>query len=178
MLPIDMGDKAHSHRGWCIRLGLTVAVAGGLLCAPMGPGIELVDGRSGSSLFCSHVEVGREVVLSFTHSVNRRPVYDTLRVERDRLVIVRSRFDAFGAGMPEATTAEGTLRTGPDGWLEWTINRPVPEITLRVGWVADHHLEVGARRLRLADLAEPGSPVTIRTRSVRLLDILKGRCLW
>jgi hypothetical protein len=175
---VNVGEVAHHDHGRWVRLGVTAAAATVLLLFPVGPAIELVDGRSGNRLFCSHVEVGREVVLSFTHSVNRRPVYDTLRVERDGLVIVRSRFDAFGAGMPEATTEEGTLRIGPDGWLEWTINRPVPEITLRVGWVADHQLEIGERRLRLADLAEPGSPVTIRTRSVRLLDILKGRCLW
>ena len=63
-------------------------------------------------------------MLSFVHSVNRRPVYDTLRVERDHLVIVRSRYDSFGAGMPEASTPEGTLTIAKDGWLEWTVNRP------------------------------------------------------
>ena len=107
-------------------------------------------------MFCARVQPGEEFVLSFVHSVNRRPVYDTLRVEADHLVIVRSRFDSFGAGMPEASTPEGTLTIAEDGWLEWTVNRPVPEITIRVGWVANHTLHIKDREIRLADLAEPG----------------------
>ena len=116
-------------------------------------------------------------MLSFVHSVNRRPVYDTLRVERDHLVIVRSRFDSFGAGMPEASTPEGTLAIAKDGWLEWTVNRPVPEITIRVGWVANHTLRIEDRAIRLADLAEPGQPLTMRVRNIRMFDLLKGRCI-
>jgi len=47
---------------------------------------------------------GEEFVLSFIHSVNKRPVYDTLRIEGDHLLIVKSRYDSFGAGMPETST--------------------------------------------------------------------------
>jgi hypothetical protein len=114
--------------------------------------------------------------LSFIHSVNRRPVYDTLRVEADHLVIVKSRFDAFGAGMPEASTSEGTLSVSRDGWLDWAVNRPVPEVTVRVGRVAEHTLHLKGREIRLADLAEPGAPLTMRVRNVRILDLMKGRC--
>jgi hypothetical protein len=109
--------------------------------------------------------------------VNKRPVYDTLRVERDHLVIVRSRYDSFGAGMPEASTAEGTLAVAGDGWMEWTVNRPVPEITVRVGWVAGHTLSIGGREIRLVELAEPGAPLTLRVRDLRALDLFKGRCI-
>jgi hypothetical protein len=116
-------------------------------------------------------------VLAFVHSVNRRPVYDTLRAERDHLVIVKSRFDAFGAGMPEASTSEGTLAVAPDGWLEWTVNRSVPEVTVRVGRVADHILHIKGREIRLSDLAEPGSALTFRVRKVQWLDLMKGRCV-
>ena len=167
----------------CMRRSLIRGVAATVAAAvlllwPMGPLLELADGRSGNVVFCSRAKIGQEFVLSFVHSVNRRPVYDTLRVEAGHLVIVKSRYDSFGAGMPEASTSEGTLTTGKDGWLEWTVNRPVPEITVRVGWVADHTLNLDGRWIRLTDLAEPGSPLTIRTRNARLLDIMKGRCLW
>jgi hypothetical protein len=156
-------------------LSAAVLTVPALLLWPMGPAFEIAD-RVGHSVFCSRSAVGQEFVLSFTHSVNRRPVYDTLRVERDHLVIVRSRYDSFGAGMPEASTDEGTLIIANDGWLEWTVNRPVPEITVRVGWVANHTLTIEGRDIRLADLAEPGSPLTMRVRAVRMLDLFKGRC--
>jgi len=160
--------------------GLIVAGAGGVvwfLLWPLFPVLEIVDGRGGRVVFCARVQPGQEFVLSFVHSVNRRPVYDTLRVEADHLVIVRSRFDTFGAGMPEASTQDGTLRVAEDGWLEWTVNRPTPELTVRVGRVADHTVHYKGRDIRLSDLAEPGSALTLRVRKSRCLDLMKSRCI-
>ena len=165
------------HRRWIA--GLVVAGVGvaGLLLWPFVLVLEFVDGREGRVAFCAWVRPGEEFALSFVHSVNKRPVCDTLRAEGDHLVIVKSRFDSFGAGMPEASTDEGTLTVASDGWLEWTVNRPVPEITVRVGRVAEHTLHLKGRVIRLADLAEPGKPLTMRVRKIRMFDLLKGRCI-
>jgi hypothetical protein len=148
----------------------------GLLLWPFFPALEIVDVRKDSAVFCTRIRAGEEFVLSFVHSVNRRPVYDTLRAETDHLVIVGSRFDAFGAGMPESSTPEGTLSVATDGWLEWTVNRPVPEVTVRVGRVANHTLHFEGRKIRLSDLAAPGSALTLRVRKARMIDLMKGRC--
>ena len=159
---------------------LIAAGAGGMavfLLWPLFLVLEIVDGQSGRMAFCTRVQPGEEFVLSFVHSVNRRPVYDTLRVEADHLVIARSRFDTFGAGMPEASTQDGTLSVAEDGWLEWTVNRPTPEITVRVGRVADHTVHYKGRDIRLSELAEPGSALTLRARKSRWLDLLKNRCI-
>jgi hypothetical protein len=165
------------HHRWIAGLVVVGGGVVGLLLWPFILAFEIVDGRSGGIAFCSRVQPGEEFVLSFVHSVNRRPVYDTLRIEADHLVIVKSRFDSFGAGMPDATTDEGTLIVAPDGWLEWTVNRPVPEITVRVGRVAEHKLNLKGREIRLADLAQPGTPLTMRVRNLRMIDLLKGRCM-
>jgi hypothetical protein len=165
------------HRRWIACSVFVGAVVAGLLLWPLTLALELVDGRSGRTVFCARAQPGEEFGLAFVHSVNKRPVYDTLRVERDHLVIVRSRYDAFGAGMPEASTAEGRLTIAADGWMEWTVNRPVPEITVRVGWVAGHTLTIGGREIRLVELAEPGASLTLRVRDLRALDLFKGRCI-
>ena len=128
-------------------------------------------------LLCAEMRADEEVVLAFVHSVNRRPVYDTIRVASDRLVVVKSLFDSFGAGMPEASTEEGTLRVAEDGWLEWTINRPMPEVVVRIGWVADHTLRLKGRQVALADLAPPGTAVALRPRTYSRFDLWKGRCI-
>jgi hypothetical protein len=169
-------ERSKPHKRLMITAAAGTAVAGLLLMWPLGPALEIVD-RGGRPVFCRRADVGQEFVLSFVHSVNRRPVYDTLRVERDHLVIVRSRFDSFGAGMPDATTAEGTLTIAEDGWLEWTVNRSVTDITMRVGRVANHTLWVEGREIRLADLTAPGQPLTMRVHNVRIFDLLKGRCI-
>ena len=165
------------QRRWIAGLVVVGAGVVGLSLLPFVPALEIVDGRDGRVALCARVQPGEEFVLSFVHSVNKRPVYDTLRAEGDHLVIVKSRFDSFGAGMPEASTAEGTLTIAKDGWLEWTVNRAVPEITVRVGWVAEHTLHIKGREIRLEDLAEPGKPLTMRVRELRMFDLIKGRCI-
>lgn len=165
------------RRRWIAGLFVAGAGLAGLLVWPFFPVLEIDNGGAVPVAFCERIQAGEEFVISFVHSVNRRPVYDTLRVEADRLIIVKSRFDAFGAGMPEASTSEGTLAVAPDGWLEWTVNRPVPEVTVRVGRVADHTLHLKGREIRLADLSEPGTALTFRVRNARWLDLLKGRCI-
>lgn len=163
------------HR-WIAGSAAAVALVVGFLLWPLMPALEIVDGRSGRVAFCERVQSGEELVLTFVHSVNRRPVYDTLRVMDDHLLIVKSRFDAFGAGMPEASTQDGTLRVAEDGWLEWTVNRAVPEVTVRVGRVAEHTLVIKGREVPLLSLAEPGAPLALRVHTASVLDFLKGRC--
>jgi len=139
--------------------------------------LETVNVNTGKIVLCAAMADGEEFLLSFVHSVNKRPVYDTLRAARDHLVIVKSRFDAFGAGMPEASTEEGTLRVTEDGWLEWTTNRPVPEVVVRVGRVAEHTLRLKGRSIPLKDLAEPGTPLSMRIHQRSRYAVWKGRCI-
>ena len=139
--------------------------------------LEIVNVNSGQMLLCAEMADGEELVLSFIHSVNKRPVYDTLRAARNHLVIVKSRFDAFGAGMPESSTEEGTLRIAEDGWLEWTTNRPVPEVVVRVGRVAEHTLHLKGRSVPLKDLAEPGSPLSMQIHQRSRYAVWEERCI-
>lgn len=184
------GDPLRDRRSWkafCFPemrfpgyMGLLVALAAGagLLWVPGVHVLELSSAASGKDLWCTRVKEGEEFLLSFTHSVNRRPVHETLRIQGGRLVIVGSRFDSFGAGMPEASTDEGNLTILPDGWLQWTVNRPVPEIVVRVGRIAGQTLTVGGQSISLADLAEPGQGIVFRVGRRSLFHLLKGRCSW
>jgi len=158
-----------------------VAVAGLMLAGspgwPLPPVLEVTRADSDQLVLCAEMAPGEEFVLSFLHSVNRRPVYETLRVAGDHLVIVGARFDSLGAGMPEASNEQGTLRWTDDGWLEWTVNRPVPEVVVRIGRVANHILTLKGRAIPLADLAEPGTPLAFRVVSRTIPSDSKGRCL-
>ena len=150
-------------------------IGAGLLFLPFITALELSNFKTHQKLLLVSMRSGEEFTISFIHSVNRRPVYDTLRVENDHLVIVRSRYDSFGAGMPESSTGEGTLSVAKDGWLVWTVNRPVPDVTVRVGWTAEHMLHIRSHEIRLADLVKPGSALTLRVQNISMIDYLKGR---
>lgn len=139
--------------------------------------LEIVQANTGQVVLCADMADGEEFVLSFVHSVNKRPVFDTLRTARDHLVIVKSRFDALGAGMPETSTEQGTLRLGEDGWLEWTTNRPLPEVIVRVGRVAEHTVRLKGRSIPLKQLADPGTPLAMRVHVRSRYAVWKGRCI-
>ena len=114
---------------------------------------------------------GEEFTLSFIHSVNKRPVFDTLRVQSNHLLIVKSRFDSFGAGMPEGS------QVGQDGWLEWIVNRPVPEVTFFVGWVANHSLHLRSQEFPLTDWVDPGTLVSLRIQRASCYEVWKDGCM-
>ncbi len=160
-----------------VLLTVSVTVVGLLsACAPASV-LEVSRLDTREALLRAPVQPGEEFIISFTHSVNRRPVHDTLRAETDHMTIVSSRFDAFGAGMPETSTAEGTLTVAEDGWLLWTVNRPVPEVVVRVGRVADHILTLKGHDIHLADLAPPGTALTFQVRRATMIERMKGRYL-
>jgi hypothetical protein len=121
-------------------------------------------------LLCAKMAEGEEFTLSFIHSVNKRPVYDTIQVKGNHFLIVRSRFDSFGAGMPEGS------HIGEDGWLEWNVNHLVPELTLFVGWVADHSLHLRGQEIPFLRLAEAGAPLSLRIKKASRYDLWKGGC--
>ncbi|MBI5550771.1 MAG: DUF1850 domain-containing protein [Desulfobacterales bacterium] len=129
---------------------------------------------NGQTLYCARMHLGEEFVLAYIHSVNRRPVYDTLRAAGDRLVIVGSRFDSFGAGMPDGS--DGRLSVAPDGWLVYRVERPTPEVVVRVGRVAEQTLHIKGQELALVQLAPPGSPLRLQVARVAIVDLIKGRC--
>ncbi len=164
-------------RYWIGSGSIVAAALAAVLFYPQHLVLEIVQAETGKVMLCAEMADSEEFVLSFNHSVNKRPVYDTLRVARNHLVIVKSRFDSFGAGMPETSTEQGTFRVAEDGWLEWTINRPLPEVIVRVGRVANHTLLLKGRETRLADLADPGAPLAMRVQSRSLYAVWKGRCV-
>ena len=142
---------------------------------PLVPVLKITALKTGRVLLSVKMHEGEEFVLSFIHSVNRRPVYDSIRVDGDRLLIVKSRFDSFGAGMPETSQDGGKLQFDRDGWMEWIVNRRVPEVTFFVGWVANHSLHLKGKEICFTDLAEPGTLVALHMEKASRVDLWKGR---
>ena len=134
--------------------------------------------KAEQTVFCARMSDGEEWMVSYTHSVNRRHVYDFLRIEGSGLRIVRSVFDAFGAGIPETSTSENPLRIMADGRLEYTVNRPVPDITIFVGRVAGHVLHIKNREIPFTSLAEPGMALRFSVEKRSLYQAWKGDCVW
>ncbi len=157
-------------------IAAAIAAAAFFLAYPWHPVLTVTAVKRHERVLCLRMEDGEEFLLVFTHSVNKRPVEDTIRVQGDHLVVVKSRYDAFGAGMPEASANGMTLRDAKDGWLEWIANQPRPQVSFFVGWVADHRLRVRGRDIIMTRVAEPGTLVSLRTDRLSWWGLWKGRC--
>jgi len=153
-----------------MRIGALMIIAVFFFFYPFDQVLRIKTVKTGRVLLCVRMVEGEEFILSFIHSVNKRPVYDTIRVKGNDLLIVKSRFDSFGAGMPEGS------HIGEDGWLEWHVNRLVPEVSFFVGWEANHSLCLKGQDIPLARLAEAGTLLCLRIERASRYELWKGRC--
>lgn len=113
-------------------------------------------------------------VVSYTHSVNKGRVRDYCVLLPDGSVLVtKTRFVSYGAGMPEP---EGSEAFAVDGeYLELrNINLRIPRLVLRVGVIANHEIECGGRVFALSDYFEPQSAVVIGRRKIPLIDYIRS----
>jgi hypothetical protein len=181
------GQIPHSHPSF--RKGLKRIIPGAIAGAVVlgmalfflvPSQIVLLVGTSkpAATVLCARMADGEEWTISYIHSVNRRPVYDDLKVEGQNIRIIRSRFDTFGAGIPETSTPEHPLRFGPDGRLEYTVNRLVPDIAIFVGRVARHVLHLKGREIPFDSLAQPGTALHFSVGRLSYYQLSKGGCLW
>lgn len=145
-----------------------------LIAAPIFNVLTLVDVKRDAPVLYIMIKDKQEFVISFTHSVNKRPVHDYIRIDGNHFVITKSRYDSFGAGMPETAIDGMNLKLGDDGMLELTnINRSLPEITVFVGTIAEHILRVGNRTIPLAQLVIPGEALRFTLEKVSLFNLLR-----
>ncbi|RPH86465.1 MAG: DUF1850 domain-containing protein [Deltaproteobacteria bacterium] len=161
--------------GICIPAGLLITLF--ILFYPFYTALTVTAVKKGQVILCARMAEGEEFMLSFIHSFNKRPVHDTLQVAGNHLIIVQSRYDTFGAGMPESSTESGRIETDREGWVIWKINRSVPEIALFVGSIADHTLTLKGKRIPLLSYVESGTSLLFKLGKVSLYNLWKGKCL-
>ena len=96
--------------------------------------------------------------ISYTHSVNKGRVHDYYGCENDTLVLDRTVFVSYGAGIPEASETDGAFFEVTDGgYAIKNLNRRLEKLVMAVGVIAEHSMAVcnGA--------GEPGTEVFLKT---------------
>ncbi|WP_418279884.1 DUF1850 domain-containing protein [Halorubrum sp. DTA98] len=146
-----------------VIVGIFIGATAGSLAA--GPTLVVTDG-DGEEIITTPVDEDTEIVIEYTHSVEKTLVRDVYVPGDGTLVMTRMEFSSFGAGLP--SQAEVIVREG-----RYVYHPPRTEYeTLRVmtGTIADHDLIVGDERYDIASLTD-GGPVelTIEQRTRTLL---------
>lgn len=130
--------------GGLLAVAVVAAVVGGQ------PGAAALDGdrtlvvthENGTELVALPVDDGDEVVIEYTHSVEKTLVRDVYAPADGTLRMTRMEFSSFGAGLP--SHANVTERDG-----RYVYHPPQTEhelLRVKTGTVADHDLIVGGER--------------------------------
>jgi hypothetical protein len=86
----------------------------------------------------------------------------------------KSRFKAFGAGVPVPADGIGTELVRAGGHYELIgIDKPMPGFTIMTQEVPDHVVTMGAREARLLELAGPGRQVALAVTDIAFYKTIK-----
>lgn len=129
---------------------------------------------TGKILRYFHLEEEDEFILSFTHSINKRPVYEYIKNHDGLLVVYKARYDAFGAGMPETSVDGLKITMKENGIIELTnINRQMDEFSVFVGTVANHKIAIHGEEIPLNTISQPGESLTFKLTNSSYLNLWK-----
>ncbi len=163
---------------------MLAVLAGGILLFPCARVLvfekvknpsERIFSRDGLNGFC----------IGYTHSVNKGRVHDYYIVEGRSIVLIRTEFVSYGAGMPEPEDAEGAVFVVGDGSYSMNHVRNLGrEFFLAVGAIADHSLAFAgndgtyggdASEFFLKDFFEPRTRLRVHVGKMNLIQYWFGK---
>ena len=126
---------------------------------------------SSKTIFISRVYNGDEFTMGWMHSVELEPWEEIFRIdEKGEIVLDRTRFKAFGAGVPSSTDNKATIK---DGYVVYSgINKKIPEITYGISNFAKHTFYFKNNEYKLYEMVKNDSPIKIYTTQIHVLPYL------
>lgn len=104
--------------------------------------------------------------VSFRHSVNQSMVYDIYSVTGETIYLEKTKYYAFGAGVPTEVEEGITLTYEEDGAMVLSgYHREMPRLIYSVSRVYDHILTVGGEDVSLGDLCGHGAHILFTVRA-------------
>lgn len=124
-----------------------------------------------------HFENGaRGFIISYTHSVNKGRVHDYYRAKGKNLILYRTDFVSYGAGMPEVEETPGAVFHQADKTFTMEYKRDVgTSFLLSVGVIAEHSVTVGNNEFFLKDFFEPKTSLVFEVKRISLVELLNKK---
>lgn len=116
--------------------------------------------------------ISKEFVISYIHSVNKGRVRDYYIIKDKDIVLLKTQFVSYGAGMPEPEEGEKLIMT--DDYVEISdINKKIDNLYLFVGIIANHKIEIDGKKIELKKIFKPQTSVKIEYRILSLFEYIK-----
>ena len=114
----------------------------------------------------------KEFIISYTHSVNRGRVRDYYIIEDKNIVLSKTRFASYGAGIPEPEELQKFIIT--DDYIEiYDINKKIDNLYLFVGTIANHIIEIDGEKIELKKIFKPQESIKIEYKILSLFKYIE-----
>lgn len=114
----------------------------------------------------------REFIISYTHSVNRGRVRDYYIIKSKYIILSKTRFMSYGAGIPEPEKRQKFRET--EDYIEISdINRKIDNLYLFVGTIANHIIEIDGEKIELKKIFKPQENIKIEYKILSIFEYIK-----
>jgi hypothetical protein len=122
----------------------------------------------GRLLFAVPISPGESFEITFTHSLNLSPITDVVEWTGEGLIVRKSIFKTFGAGVPVPSDGIGEeLVRRADGSYELTgIDKPMDSISILTSSIPNHSITFDGHEFFLLELAGTGEQVVVEVKTV------------
>ena len=141
---------------------------------PLFPSLVIYEGDQREIVYHTDINQSSTFSIRYIHSIHLTPVEEDYQIN-DHLQIVLNRlsFDTYSVGMPSGLNDGEELELSDGKMIITKMDRTFPYIDLRVGQViSDHTLMIKNKKIKLGDIAKPGSVVRIQVVKLNLLQRL------
>ncbi len=112
-----------------------------------------------------------EFAIIYDHSVMRTEVKDVFTLEDGEILLLRTEYESFGAGLP--SEAFESFEKVDGRYINDGINQRLPEIRMRTGKTADHRLLFNENQeIYFNDFLVPGSLIVFEEKTMTTLESL------
>jgi hypothetical protein len=131
--------------------------------------------RFGEVIYQTATKVDDELTVKWTHSVSRRPIYETYTINKQlKFDIKEMRFDTYSANLPSKPENDTKWEFHDDYIRVYNYDVEFNEIPVVIGKViANHILQYKNKEIILKDEYKPGGYVKIRIVKESLVSYLK-----
>ena len=114
----------------------------------------------------------KEFIISYTHSVNRGRVRDYYIIKSKYIILSKTRFMSYGAGIPEPEKRQKFRET--EDYIEISdINRKIDNLYLFVGTIANHRIEIDGEEIELKKIFKPQENIKIEYKILSIFEYIK-----
>ncbi|MBD5428646.1 MAG: DUF1850 domain-containing protein [Treponema sp.] len=150
----------------CAAVALFAVAA--VLTVPCVPCVSVSNRKNPAERVLSRAALGG-FVISYTHSVNKGRVHDFYGTDGGMLVLEKTAFVSYGAGIPEASETDGArFAVTDDGYVITNLNRRLERLVMAVGVIAEHTMTVGDKEILLRTLFAPQTSLLFEVKKVPL----------